>query len=82
MITHIASAVLLTVIAAGILLQVAALTCVGGHIARVRVARRIAKWRKRQSKLTPSAVRPATALKSLPRRRCRDYRTALRTVKA
>jgi len=82
MTTEIAAAVLFAVVAAGVLFQVVALARVGGRIARVRLARRIARWRKQLAKLAPAATRPATTLRSLPRRRCRDYRTALRAAKA
>lgn len=81
MITQNIAAVLFALVIAGVFIQVLAVAWVGGRIARVRMARRVAKWRKCQPK--PSAVatrRPALAL--LMRRRCRDYRTALRTAKA
>jgi hypothetical protein len=77
MLTQTLSAVAATLVAVGVLFQLVTLARVGARILRSRLARtRRESLTVRQPAKSPPAI--ATTAPRITRRRCRDYRTALR----
>ena len=76
MITQTLAAVTATLVAVGILFQLVTVARLGTRIVRSRLARtRKSRPVRPSAKPTPATVKPRSA-----RRRCRDYRTALRAI--
>ncbi|QJW99092.1 hypothetical protein [Frigoriglobus tundricola] len=79
---HTSSAILFAVVALGVALQLATVSRLGARIVMGRIGRRWNAARRPQA--TPGARHPAPTAphtgRHTARRRCRDYRTALRSA--
>ncbi len=76
--THTSSAILFAVVALGVALQLATVSQLGARIVMGRIGRH---WNTHTPKPAAVGSNPApTARQTAARRRCRDYRTALRTA--
>jgi len=82
MLTQIVSAIVLSLVVAGVALQLAAVSRLGLRIVRDKVRRRV--WRLVRPATPIGAAKksaPVPVARSLTRRRSRDYRAALRSVR-